>query len=258
MTVTCEYEYIPGFQFSLAGLRNPSADNKLIRAMEEYIRLLQKKERRNPVNFSIAFNINPEDFNITRGPSDLTNYAEKIKLSIRPPSLDDSDASFDLSQIPGSELIDDERGGSRTSMMFRHSLHCGFRAPVVINHDEVEVGHKFGDQLLVPGGKPHKEKDNKYENLSAAFIRLLKMDKPGKNTFQSHRNFFSGEYIKDIEKQYVNVYKKMENPVIYNLKPLAHVLNNAQVVGRLGDAFTSDKDFDESIFDNHQNTFSKP
>jgi len=258
MTVTCEYEYIPGFQFSLAGLRNPTADNKLVRAMEEYIRLLQKKERRNPVNFSIAFNIKPEDFNITRGPSDLSNYAEKIKLSIRPPSLDDSDASCDLSQIPGIDHIDDEKTGSRTSMMFRHSFHSGFRAPVVINHDEVEIDHKFGDKLLVPGGKPHKEKENQYENLSATFIRLLKMDKSSKKIFQSHRNFFSGEYIKDIEKQYVNVYKKMEKPIIYDLKPLAHVLNNAQVVGRLGDAFSADKDFDESIFNNHQNTFSKP
>jgi len=146
MAVTAEYEYIPGFQFSLAGLRNPTADNKLIRAMEEYIRLLQKKERRNPVNFSIAFNIKPEDFDTRRvSMLDFNKNAEKIRLSKKPTQGqdDDSDASFDLSQIPGSELIDEEKTGSRTSMVFRQSFHCGFKAPVVINHDELEIDTKF-------------------------------------------------------------------------------------------------------------------
>jgi len=263
MAVTAEYEYIPGFQFSLAGLRNPTADNKLIRAMEEYIRLLQKKERRNPVNFSIAFNIKPEDFDTRRvSMLDFNKNAEKIRLSKKPTQGqdDDSDASFDLSQIPGSELIDEEKTGSRTSMVFRQSFHCGFKAPVVINHDELEIDTKFGNTLTVPGqhkpktNKPQKE--NQYENLSETFVRLLKMDRQTKDIFRSHRNFFSGEYIKDIEKQYVNVYKKSKG-VMYDLRHLTYVMNNAEITGRFEDEWLHDKDFDKDIFMNHQNTYSK-
>jgi len=82
------------------------------------------------------------------------------------------------------------------------------------------------------------------------------MDKQTKDLFRSHRNFFSGEYIKDIEKQYVNVYKKSKG-VMYDLRHLTYVMNNAEITGRFEDEWLHDKDFDKDIFMNHQNTYSK-
>ena len=152
-----------------------------------------------------------------------------------------------------------------TTGVFKETFNVGFRSMVATDCEEGELPTAYiqGNLRLKTMGRSNyfslnsvkTPKDPNSEHLTSIFNQLLSLEEDD-SIFDSHRNFYSQDYLNNFEEQYEKQYKKENGKVLNRLKTHGHLPVNLDL-NNLEYEVPIVQDFDPEIFLFFKNTYSK-